>query len=319
MPEGLAGLRVHGFEGLRVVAEKDQTAGGGHGAPGGAALACLNVAPHWFIVVQREGQQDFLVVVSLAATRASRIIGLAGFEFPRLQKENVTGVEGHEIEPGILRIVGRRVPVGGSDKTGADARAFGGGLKSAANRAAFIVNCSGPIEFFDERSSREKRAIGAIEHVEKAVAVRFYNEFSPLTAESGIDEDGSFDGVVVEQVVRRELEIPFELAGVRIEREDAIGVEVVARTWTSIEVGRRITGAPEDGVQFRVKRTGHPSGAAAEFVAFTGPTGGAKFSRTRNRPEAPYFLTAVRIVGGYKAPYAVIAARSSHDDLVLDH
>ena len=119
--------------------------------------------------------------------------------------------------------------------------------------------------------------------------------------------------------MRRELEIPFELAGVRIEGKQAIGVEVVARARTSIEVGRRITGAPEDGVQFRVKRTGHPSGATAEFVAFTGPTGGAKFSRARNRPEAPYFLTALRIVGGYKAAYAVITARSSHDDLVLNH
>ena len=92
MPERLAGLRVNGFEGLRVVAEKDQTPGGRHGAPGGAALARLNVAPRGFIVVQSEGQQDFLVVVSLAAMRASRIIGLARFEFPRLRKENVTGV-----------------------------------------------------------------------------------------------------------------------------------------------------------------------------------------------------------------------------------
>src|SRR5439155_27362294 len=280
---------------LRVVAEKDQTTGGGHGAPGGTALACLNVAPRGFIVVQREGQQDFLVVVSLAATRASRIIRLARFEFLRLQKENVTGVQGHEIEPGILRIVGRRVPVGCSDKTGTDARAFRAGLDSGANRAAFIVNCAGPIEFFDERSGREKRAIGAIEHVEKAVAVRFYDEFSRLTAESGIDEDRSFDGVVVKQVVRSELEIPFELAGVRIEGKQAIGIKVVARARTSIEIGRWITGAPEDGVQFRVKRTGHPSGATAEFVAFPGPTGGAKFSRARNRPEAPYFLPALRI------------------------
>src|SRR5258708_28780906 len=45
MPERLAGLRVHGLEGLRVVAQKDQTAGGRHGAPGGAAPACPSVTP----------------------------------------------------------------------------------------------------------------------------------------------------------------------------------------------------------------------------------------------------------------------------------
>src|SRR6266478_8297337 len=319
MPQRLAGLRVHRFEGLRVIAEEDQTARGRHGAPGGAALACLSVAPRGFIVVQREGQQDFLVVVPFAAMRAGRIIRLARFEFLRLQKENVTRVQGHEIEPGILRIVGRRVPVGSSDKTGAHARAFRGWLNSGANRPAFIVNSAGPIEFFGERSGREKLAIGSIEHVKKAVAVRLYNKFSRLTAESGIDEDGSFDGVIVEQVVRRELKIPFELAGVRIEGKQAIGVEVVAQARTSIEVGRRITGAPEDGVQFRVKRTGHPGGATAEFVAFTGPTGGAEFSRAGNRPEAPYFLTALGVVGGHKAAYAVVAARGSHDDLVLNH
>src|SRR5258705_3813308 len=319
MPQRLAGLRVHRFESLRVIAEEDQAARGRHGASGGAALACLSVVPRGFIVVQREGQQDFLVVVPFAAMRACRIIRLARFEFLRLQKENVTGVQGHEIEPGIPRIVGRRVPVGSSDKTGAHARAFRGRLKSSANRAAFIVNCAGPIEFFDEWSGREKRAIGAIEHIQKAVAVGLYNEFSRLTAESAVHKDGSFDGVVVEQVVRRELEIPFELAGVRIEGKQAIGVEVVARPRTSIEVGRRITGAPEDGVQFRVKRAGHPGGATAEFVAFTRPTGGAEFSRAWNRPEAPYFRTALGIVGRHKAAYAIVAARGSHDDLVLNH
>src|SRR5258705_11286640 len=44
MPQRLAGLRVHRFEALGVIAEENQTGPGRHGAPGGAALAPLSGA-----------------------------------------------------------------------------------------------------------------------------------------------------------------------------------------------------------------------------------------------------------------------------------
>ena len=66
--------------------------------------------------------------------------------------------------------------------------------------------------------------------------------------------------------MRRELKMPFELAGVGIEREDAIGVEVVARTNGAVEIRGRIAGAPLQSVEPRVIGAGHPGGAAAVFI-----------------------------------------------------
>src|SRR6516164_3479388 len=70
VPEWLAGSGVHGLKRLRVVCKKDQTAGGGHGAARGMAFAGLHVAPRRLLALEREGQENFLVVVALAAAGA---------------------------------------------------------------------------------------------------------------------------------------------------------------------------------------------------------------------------------------------------------
>jgi hypothetical protein len=45
-------------------------------------------------------------------------------------------------------------------------------------------------------------------------------------------------------VVRGELEIPFELAGLGVERENGIGVEIVADAFAAIEIGAGIADRP---------------------------------------------------------------------------
>jgi len=92
-------------------------------------------------------------------------------------------------------------------------------LQAGANRSTFVVNSARPINFVDKRSGREKFPVGSVENVKKAVAIRFYNEFSQLTAKGCVHQNRSFHSVVIEQVVRRKLEIPFELTGVRIESQ----------------------------------------------------------------------------------------------------
>ena len=83
---------------------------------------------------------------------------------------------------------------------------------------------------FDERLAEQELAGRAIEHVEEAVAIaeqhRLARRALPLMSAS----TGTCDGVVVELVVRRELEVPLQLAGVRVERDDRVAVQVVAGT-----------------------------------------------------------------------------------------
>ena len=52
----------------------------------------------------------------------------------------------------------------------------------------------------------------------------------------------SIDGVVVPQVVRGVLEVRLDLAGVGVDGDDAVGVEVVALADVAVEVGRRVAG-----------------------------------------------------------------------------
>src|SRR5438105_2664150 len=54
-------------------------------------------------------------------------------------------------------------------------------------------------------------------------------------------------------------------------------------------------------------------------VGVTGPTVGAKFSGTRNRPEVPFQVPAHRIVGRYEPAHARIAAGRPDDDRSIDH
>src|SRR5215467_8152076 len=97
--------------------------------------------------------------------------------------------------------------------------------------------------------------------------------------------------------MRSELEIPFELADVGIESKEAICVEIVARTRAAVKIRRRITRTPKNGIEFGVKRAGHPGGATAEFVTLARPTGRAEFAGAWNVPETPRFLAGLCVIG----------------------
>ena len=76
------------------------------------------------------------------------------------------------------------MPIRGADHARTNAGACLGGLYIRSNGTAFFVDTGGPIEFLGETPGGKKCAIGAIENVQKAVSVRFDDEFSRLTAET---------------------------------------------------------------------------------------------------------------------------------------
>src|SRR5207237_26930 len=78
-----------------------------------------------------------------------------------------------------------------------------------------------------------------------------------------------------ERIVRRELIVPFDLAGLRLERQDRAGVQIVARTHRRIE-RPRVADAPINRVQLRVIGAGDPCRSATELpgIAFPGVAAG---------------------------------------------
>src|SRR5712672_3712433 len=111
----------------------------------------------------------------------------------------------------------------------------------------------------------------------------------------------------------RELKMPLQLSGVRIQREHAIGVEIVAGTRAAIEVRRRITRAPVQRVEFGVVGSRHPGGATATQIRIAWPTFRAGLARAWNGPEAPGQLAGLRIAGEKEASSAAVTPIGAAD------
>ena len=136
---------------------------------------------------------------------------------------------GRDVEEPGPRTERRVVPVGRTLVAGIDQRARRSRLLSGhAIRTALLVEALGP-GHADERLARQELPGRAIEHVEEAVAVRPQHRFARPALPPDIGQDGNLRGVLIELVVRRELVMPLQLAGVRVERDHRGGVEVVAR------------------------------------------------------------------------------------------
>src|SRR5882724_11221037 len=139
MPKRRARLRVHGLEGLCIIAEKKQAAGSGHNAPGRMSRTCLNISPRRFVGFKTVGQQNFLAMITGAVTNARGIIGLSFGKFLWLQKIQIAVFVCQKIKKASGGIVRRRVPVSCANQAGTYARAPRGGLHARSNRPALRI------------------------------------------------------------------------------------------------------------------------------------------------------------------------------------
>src|SRR5580765_2199456 len=96
--------------------------------------------------------------------------------------------------------------------------------------------------------------------------------------------------------MRSELEIPLEFSCVTIQRDQRIGVKIVARARVTIPVRAGIAGSPEDRVLVGVVSAGHPSSGGAVLRSVARPGFDAWLAGSRYGPESPRPLTGLRIV-----------------------
>src|SRR5437667_3309964 len=165
VPQRLARLRVHSFEGLRIIAKKDKAARGGHRSTRGMPRTHLGKSPRRFVGFEIVGEQNLLPLIAWAVPRSRRVIGLSFGKLLRLQKEEIAVFLRQEIEKVSRGIVRRRVPVGSSGESGAGPHALCRGLHAGSNRPALRVDSLCPIQFFYERKSRQKSSARAVQHV----------------------------------------------------------------------------------------------------------------------------------------------------------
>ena len=125
-------------------------------------------------------------------------------------------------------------------------------------------------------------------------------------------------GIPIVYVVGSELKVPLELAGIGIECEQRIGIEIVAAALVAFPVGAGVAGAPVNHVEFGVVAAGHPSGGGTIFVAIAEPGFGGLVSRSGQRGESPGLLACFGFVRGEVAAYAKLATGTADDDFVFD-
>ena len=119
--------------------------------------------------------------------------------------------------------------------------------------------------------------------------------------------------------MRHELEVPLQRAGVGVERDGGIGVQVVARAHIGVPIRRGIPDAPDDEVQLGVIGSGDPGGTAALLPGVgSTPRLVTFFARAGNGVESPAALPGGDIVGVKEAADAVFAACDPGDHHVLD-
>ena len=153
-----------------------------------------------------------------------------------------------------------------------------------------------------------------------------------------VDQDRRAHRVEIPQVVGDVLEVAGVLAGVEIERDQRVRVEVVAGTDRAVEVGRRVADDEVDALRLEVDRGVLPHAAAERLVGIAEllqrrllgrdvamhvlaggvmrrPYAGGVLSR---RVEVPHELAGLRIVGAHEAADAVLAAVGADQDLAVD-
>ena len=197
---------------------------------------------------------------------------LAGLPLHRRPRENAALVVGLHVVQAGRGIERRRVPVRRAFERRAHAFAFERRLHVGHDdRPAFGREAAGPGHVLRVLLAEQELAVGAIEHVEESVAVGLHQELARPALPGGIDQRRRLLRVVVPDIVRRELKVPLQLSGFRIQRDDRIRIEVVAAAIVANQIGRRIAGRPVQRVELRIVGAGQPRGRARMLDALSLP------------------------------------------------
>ena len=159
----------------------------------------------------------------------------------------------------------------------------------------------------------------AVQHIDVAVAVGLGQGFDLLPAALDREQEQVGVAVVVPDVVRRELEVPLHLAGVGIQGQYRVGVQVVPLAHVAVPVRRGVARRPVEQVGLRVVRAGHPRRGAAVLPGVARPGFRPGLAGLRDGVAPPFAHARIDVVGVDVAADAVLAPGDADDQVVTDH
>ena len=125
--------------------------------------------------------------------------------------------------------------------------------------------------------------------------------------------------VVVPRVARRVLEVPRHLAGGHVQRDDGVGIEVVAGTELRVVDRDGIAGAENVEILRRIVRAGLPDAAAAGLpgVVIVFPCFAAGLARLGHCVPPPQLVAGVDVERGHPAARAGVAGAVLDEHLAV--
>jgi hypothetical protein len=165
--------------------------------------------------------------------------------------------------------------------------------------AGLRVEAGCPVQCVDILLAGNKGAIGAVKHIEEAIARGMHDELAILAVDLGVDDRVLGDFVEVVRIVRSVLEPPFDLAVDGAESEHACRPLVVARPVFRIKVRTSVPDSLVDRVGLRIIGRSLPGRATAMLptVLAVLPGLAAGFANSGNSVSPPNLLPGVEIGG----------------------
>src|ERR1041384_714315 len=222
-------------------------------------------------------------------------------------------------EPGA-RAVRRVIPASPPAPRRTNERLFAGFRFIASNQLAILINTLNPRHIVDIRPRVDELAGLSIDHPHITALVRVYQQLLSLAVACDVHQHRLISRIEIPRVVRNLLVIPLQLAGIRIDRNDAVGIEVFALANFVVEIGRWITDAPEDQVLGSIIGAAQPCRAAAVLPDIScGPGLVSGFPRPGDRIEAPCEPSCLRVERADVTTVGAIASGAADDDLIFDN
>src|SRR5262249_2535080 len=191
-------------------------------------------------------------------------------------------------------------------------------LSRSWNRSTVRIKTTRPTHL-DEWLAEKKLSCCTIQHIKKAVSVRPEHDFPRRSLPRHVSEYRNLHRVVVRFVVRRNWEMPFQLAGIRIECDNRIAVQIVAAAVVTVVIRTWVADAPIREVCLRVIGASDPNRCSAMLPGVFVPSFVSRLAWSRNRIEAPCLFSCFHVIGCQESSDAVFTTGRTDDNFVFHH
>ena len=172
----------------------------------------------------------------------------------------------------------------------------------------------GDVALFDRPFfNRPDRLTGdAVEHIEERLFTGNHDGFDGAAIHRDVGEDGRRGHIHIPERMVDELKMPFTLAGLEIDADQAVGKEIIAGAMASVKIGtRRFDGQVGKAKVFVYRHLGPHTGVAVDGPGFIEPAVIAEFAGPRNGVELPKLFAGMDIEGKNHAFGGVVGLRGA--------